>query len=113
MFKKGAGIVCLRLAENCDFQQKSFLLRAEVYVKRADGKLLKTVVRYKNVAIHALTGKKNILERICGSYVTNILCLTQIFSTYCVHETHILCLTHPFSKYLVFMKHSVPGTPFH
>jgi len=30
MFKKGAGNVCLRLAENFDIQQKRFLLRDEV-----------------------------------------------------------------------------------
>lgn len=88
MFTEGAGNVCLRLTENCYIQQKVCISRQS----------LSEASRREVTEGNAIIGQKNILERICGSYETNILYLTHLFNTHCAHETQFLCLIHPFSK---------------
>jgi hypothetical protein len=123
-FQNVAGYVCLRLAENCDIQQKRFLLRAEVKWSEQTRSYWRQLSDKIMSPIHALIGTKNIFERICGAYETHVLHLTLPFCTYCVHathhfskshgfhETHIVCLTHTFSK-MVFMKHILCLTHFY
>jgi hypothetical protein len=49
--------------------KKTFFIRCGSLSEASRREVIKTVIRYNNVTIHAFIGKKNNLERICGFYL--------------------------------------------